>query len=83
MVGIDREFKGKISFAARLAIGAIRAYQRWISPLLGMRCRFHPSCSSYAVSAIQRHGVMRGSLISLYRLGRCHPLHQGGFDPVP
>lgn len=80
---IDRGIKGQISFSARFAIGWIRAYQRLISPLFGMRCRFHPSCSSYAISAIERHGIVRGSWISLCRLGRCHPCHQGGFDPVP
>jgi hypothetical protein len=62
---------------------AIRAYQLLVSPLLGPRCRFYPSCSSYALQALQQHGVMRGAWLSLRRIGRCHPWHEGGFDPVP
>jgi len=62
---------------------AIRGYQLGISPLLGPRCRFYPSCSVYAHTAIERHGVWRGGWLSLRRLLRCHPFNQGGFDPVP
>ncbi len=61
----------------------IRAYQLIVSPWLGPRCRFHPSCSSYALEAIDRHGAWRGSGLALRRLGRCHPWNPGGFDPVP
>jgi putative membrane protein insertion efficiency factor len=61
----------------------IRAYQLSISPLLGARCRFYPSCSHYALEAIERHGVGRGSWLTLRRVGRCHPLCAGGYDPVP
>jgi len=61
----------------------IGAYQRVISPLFGQRCRFYPSCSSYAREAIEIHGAGRGSWLALRRLGRCHPFHPGGFDPVP
>lgn len=66
-----------------LLTGPIRAYQRVVSPLLGPRCRFHPSCSSYAIEAIERHGPLRGSWLAGRRLVRCHPLNEGGFDPVP
>ncbi|MBV8144185.1 MAG: membrane protein insertion efficiency factor YidD [Gammaproteobacteria bacterium] len=61
----------------------IRMYQWTVSPLLGPTCRFHPSCSHYALEAVLRHGVLRGSLLTLARLGRCHPWHPGGVDPVP
>lgn len=61
----------------------IRAYQLTISPLLGARCRFYPSCSHYALEAIEHHGVWRGGWLAARRLGRCHPFCQGGYDPVP
>lgn len=67
----------------RLLISALRGYKRWISPLLGPRCRFHPSCSEYSMQAIGRHGALRGTLLTAGRLLRCHPLHPGGHDPVP
>ena len=66
-----------------LLIGLIRLYRYFISPLLGSRCRFHPSCSEYAVEALQRHGAWRGTWLAMRRLSRCHPWHSGGFDPVP
>ncbi|WP_310149285.1 membrane protein insertion efficiency factor YidD [Luteimonas sp. 3794] len=68
---------------ARLLIFLLQGYKRFISPLLGPRCRFHPSCSSYAMVAIARFGVLRGGWLALRRLSRCHPLHPGGNDPVP
>ncbi len=61
----------------------IRAYQYLISPLLGPHCRFYPTCSSYAQTAIECHGVIRGGWLSLRRICRCHPWHVGGEDPVP
>ncbi len=61
----------------------IRTYQLLLSPLLGNHCRFYPSCSQYAVEAIERHGAWRGSLLAVRRLLRCHPWHPGGIDPVP
>lgn len=67
----------------KLMIGLIRAYQYLISPWLGNHCRFHPSCSHYAVECIEVHGPMAGSWMALRRLGCCHPWHEGGYDPVP
>ena len=67
----------------RLLIAGLRAYKRWLSPLLGPRCRFVPTCSEYAIGAIQRFGPLRGSWLALRRIGRCHPLNPGGHDPVP
>jgi uncharacterized protein len=68
---------------ARVLVLPIRVYQLLVSPLLGPRCRFYPSCSAYAVEALQRHGALRGSWLALRRLGRCHPWNLGGPDPVP
>jgi putative membrane protein insertion efficiency factor len=68
---------------ARLLIAALRFYKRWISPLLGPRCRFHPTCSEYAMQAVARYGALRGCWLATRRLLRCHPLHPGGHDPVP
>ena len=67
----------------RLLIGLIQGYQWFISPLLGPNCRFYPSCSQYACEAIALHGVVRGLWLALCRIGRCHPWHPGGVDPVP
>lgn len=61
----------------------IRGYQRLISPLLPPRCRFVPSCSSYAIEALERHGAAQGSWLAVKRICRCHPLNPGGYDPVP
>jgi putative membrane protein insertion efficiency factor len=61
----------------------IRGYQLAISPLIGPRCRFYPSCSHYAREAIETHGALRGTWLSVKRISRCHPLNDGGFDPVP
>ena len=67
----------------RVLIALLKGYKRFISPLLGPRCRFHPSCSSYAMQAIARFGALRGGWLALRRIGRCHPLNPGGNDPVP
>jgi putative membrane protein insertion efficiency factor len=66
----------------RACLQVIRLYQRWGSPLLPPACRFEPTCSQYAREAIERYGVMTGLVMALVRLGKCHPLHPGGFDPV-
>jgi putative membrane protein insertion efficiency factor len=61
----------------------IRGYQLAISPFLGPRCRFYPSCSHYAIEAIETHGAPQGCWLTMKRISRCHPWHEGGFDPVP
>lgn len=67
----------------KLAILPIRVYQWCISPLLPKSCRFYPSCSAYAIEAITLHGILKGSLLAARRILRCHPLNDGGYDPVP
>jgi putative membrane protein insertion efficiency factor len=66
-----------------LIFGVLRLYQLIVSPLLGPRCRFHPSCSHYMQEAVQAHGASRGLWLGLRRLARCHPFNPGGYDPVP
>jgi len=68
---------------SRLFLALIQIYRWCISPLLGVRCRFYPSCSEYAAEAIRQHGALRGVWLAICRLARCHPLHPGGYDPVP
>lgn len=67
----------------RLLLGLIAAYQRWLSPARGRRCRYEPTCSAYAAEAIARFGGARGLLLAAWRLLRCNPFSHGGFDPVP
>ncbi len=64
-------------------LALIRAYQYLLRPMLGSNCRFYPSCSDYALEAIERHGALRGLWLAVRRVARCHPYHPGGFDPVP
>lgn len=66
-----------------LLLGLLRVYRYAISPMLGRNCRFHPSCSEYAAEAVQRHGALKGGCLAFKRVGRCHPFHPGGYDPVP
>ncbi len=66
-----------------LIVGLIRLYQWILSPFLGSNCRYHPTCSHYAVEAVRRHGAVRGLWLAIRRVGRCHPWHEGGYDPVP
>jgi putative membrane protein insertion efficiency factor len=66
-----------------ILIFVIRIYQAILSPFLGNHCRFYPSCSSYAIEALEKHGFIRGLWLSLRRISRCHPWHEGGVDPVP
>lgn len=68
---------------SRPLILLIQCYKRWLSPLLGTRCRFHPSCSDYARVAIHRFGAWRGTWLGLHRIAHCQPLCEGGHDPVP
>ena len=68
---------------ARAMIGAIRWYPRFISPLLGHNCRFVPTCSQYAIQALQVPGALKGTLLSVWRILRCNPFGKFGFDPVP
>jgi uncharacterized protein len=68
---------------ARLLIGAVKGYRLFLSPALGSSCRFEPTCSAYALQALQIHGAGKGSYLTLKRLGRCHPWCEGGQDPVP
>jgi uncharacterized protein len=67
----------------RSLAGLIRAYQLVLSPLLPPSCRFYPSCSQYALEAVNRHGAMKGTWLAARRLARCHPFNPGGYDPVP
>jgi putative membrane protein insertion efficiency factor len=69
--------------AALPLVGIVRAYQWLIGPLLPPSCRFYPSCSAYAVTALERHGAVKGSWLAARRLARCQPFHPGGIDPVP
>lgn len=77
---ILRKFTGLLAAAL---LGAIALYRKGISPLLGPNCRFHPTCSAYAEEAIVRYGPFRGTARAMGRIARCHPLCEGGYDPVP
>ena len=71
-----------MSTAGRIAVAPIRLYQRAVSPLLPRRCKYHPTCSQYAVEAVRSYGVLRGGVLAVWRLLRCNPFSAGGFDPV-
>src|SRR5690554_1483117 len=77
-------FMAKIKQALQAVfVGFIRLYQLLISPILGPRCRFVPTCSEYAIQAIKRFGVVKGSWLAIRRIIKCHPGNPGGFDPIP
>lgn len=71
------------TLVARVLVTFIRWYQRFVSPYMPPTCRFYPSCSTYAVEAVTRHGPWKGSVLAVRRLLCCHPFHPGGYDPVP
>lgn len=66
-----------------IIISIFRFYQKFISPLSPPSCRFYPTCSHYGVEALQKHGAIRGSILTVKRISKCHPFHEGGIDPVP
>jgi uncharacterized protein len=78
-----QEQHGSLGARAWALLAFVRMYQIFLSPFLGGACKFYPSCSNYAVEAIQRHGAGRGFVLAMKRLGRCRPFTQGGYDPVP
>lgn len=67
----------------RLLIALVRGYQLLLSPVLGNNCRYVPSCSAYTIEAMEKHGPLKGLWLGIKRVGRCHPFHEGGYDPVP
>lgn len=67
----------------RLLIGVVRGYQKVLSPVMGNQCRFYPTCSNYSIEALQEHGAIKGSWLTVKRIARCHPGCEGGHDPVP
>lgn len=71
------------SWPRRVLVGSVQVYRLLLSPWLGSSCRFEPTCSTYAVGALERHGALAGSCLTVHRLLRCHPWCQGGHDPVP
>lgn len=81
-VSVKRETVAGVSPGARMLLLPIRAYRRWLSPLLGQRCRYYPSCSAYAEQAIGELGFWRGAIVAGWRLLRCNPLSDGGLDPL-
>ncbi|HRE58178.1 MAG TPA: membrane protein insertion efficiency factor YidD [Candidatus Kapabacteria bacterium] len=66
-----------------ILISVLRLYKKFISPILPNSCRFHPTCSVYAMEALEKHGVLNGTWLAIKRVLKCHPFHKGGFDPVP
>ena len=84
MSGAGSDFRKRlVAIPRRLLLGLVKAYRLLIGPALGPGCRFEPSCSAYALQALERHGALQGSYLTLHRLVRCQPWCQGGHDPVP
>ncbi|MBB6099119.1 hypothetical protein HNR42_002555 [Deinobacterium chartae] len=80
----SRAVRPRPGLPARALMGAVRGYQRYLSPLKGQpSCRFYPTCSQYALEALEVHGALKGTFLTTVRILKCHPLHPGGFDPVP
>jgi uncharacterized protein len=77
-----RDAPARDRLAARVVLAPIRLYQRFISPALPRRCKYHPTCSAYAVQAIRSYGILRGAVLAAWRLLRCNPFSHGGYDPV-
>lgn len=71
-----------MTIGGRFGISILRLYQRLLSPILPPACRFHPSCSQYAIDSIEQYGIIRGAAKAMWRLLKCHPFHPGGYDPV-
>ena len=71
-----------MSVASRIVLAPVRAYQRFISPAIPRRCKYHPSCSAYAVQAVEGFGILRGVVLAVWRVLRCNPFSHGGYDPV-
>ena len=82
-LGGGAALEARPSVAALCLIALIQTYRLTLSPFFGMHCRFHPTCSAYALEAVRRFGALQGGWLALRRLGRCHPWHPGGLDPVP
>ncbi|MBF0502834.1 MAG: membrane protein insertion efficiency factor YidD [Candidatus Riflebacteria bacterium] len=78
----DSEAPGSVGIVASASLVIIRWYQRWLSPWIGVHCRFHPTCSRYTYQAIVKYGFWRGWLMGIYRILRCNPFSRGGEDPV-
>ncbi|MCL2760078.1 MAG: membrane protein insertion efficiency factor YidD [Desulfuromonadales bacterium] len=70
------------STAVKFVIGVLRFYKRFLSPFTGASCRFYPTCSEYSIQAIQKYGLLKGAIKTIIRIGKCHPFHPGGYDPV-
>jgi putative membrane protein insertion efficiency factor len=81
--GLRALARSVVRLPALALLGLVRGYQLLLSPFFGGRCRFEPSCSRYAVACLENHGALRGGLLSIVRLCKCHPFHPGGFDPPP
>ena len=78
-----RPARGVRAVPRMLLVGFVQSYQMFISPLLPSSCRYYPTCSAYAVEALERHGALRGGWLTVRRIARCHPFRPGGYDPVP
>ncbi|MEM7533533.1 MAG: membrane protein insertion efficiency factor YidD [Chloroflexota bacterium] len=79
----SQEYPVSVSLVDRFGLGLIRFYQRFISPQLGSNCRYYPTCSHYTYEAIEKYGILSGVWMGIRRVLRCHPWHEGGYDPVP